>query len=233
MKRLGVLWEIKLATAQGPAMNTNVSSVPVVFDGDTAMKSATSVIGPVRSSARVVVMLVPPGSAYIIGTIDRNDRNYRTPSFAYKTAIESLANNITPQNDNELFTTLVPNTFHKLEMQLFIVGNSTGQFRLRFTQPSGCRSDFHAAGIHTSVVLGAGTSGIIELFPSFNNTGVTTSDMIVNNSTNLLTINVNGMIRTGANGGTLQLQWAQSVSNATNTSVNAGSWMLTTPVAAR
>lgn len=230
-RRLGLLWEIKIATVQGQALNTNVTVIPVIFDGDTQVKAVTSAGGPIRRGARVLVMMVPPNNAYIIGTISANDINYKVPSFAFKTVLQSRTSNATPGNDNELFTTLLPNTFHKLEMQVFYVGNDVGDFRWRFTKPTGSLMSVHAIGIHPTVVLGAGTAGITEFFPTFNQSGTTLADNLVGASTSIMCININGIVRTGASGGTLQFQWSQSVSNGTATTVRETSWMLTTPIA--
>lgn len=66
-KALGLTWTVRPATVQENSSLTS-SSVTVVMDGDTVSLSVVSLVGPLLADQRVMVMLVPPGGMYIIGS---------------------------------------------------------------------------------------------------------------------------------------------------------------------
>lgn len=64
--RLGIVWKLRPATVSGGSDPTAIS---LTMDGDQALISAYSLIGPVAPGARVMCVLVPPSGVYIVGTI--------------------------------------------------------------------------------------------------------------------------------------------------------------------
>ena len=71
--RYGLTWRRVSGTA---AAGSNPLTTSVLIDGDTNQIQATSLIGPVGSDARVMVDLVPPSGAYIIGTMGQLGYRY-------------------------------------------------------------------------------------------------------------------------------------------------------------
>ena len=71
--RYGLTWRRVPGTA---AAGSNPLSTSVLIDGDTNQIQATSLIGPVGSNTRVMVDLVPPAGAYIIGAFGQSAYRY-------------------------------------------------------------------------------------------------------------------------------------------------------------
>lgn len=79
--RYGLTWRRVPGTT---ASSSNPLTTSVLIDGDTNLIQATSLIGPVGSEARVMVDLIPPSGAYIIGTVGQT--SYRYMESLYYTA---------------------------------------------------------------------------------------------------------------------------------------------------
>lgn len=60
--RLGISWQMRLATVTVPGQRPLV-----IFDGDTAMVPALSLVGSLRQDQRVMVTSVPPGLNVVMG----------------------------------------------------------------------------------------------------------------------------------------------------------------------
>lgn len=136
-----------------------------------------------------------------------------TSIIAHKTADQSLASNITFQNDNTLFASVAANAKYRFELYALVrASNATnGGLKTQFTGPSGydiSDATFRSSGTN------AGT-------PTNANGSVTGLSLAVNNAL----FEVNGLLVTGANAGTFQFQWAQSGSSANATIVAAGSFL--------
>jgi hypothetical protein len=150
-----------------------------------------------------------------------------------KQVAESVTSSTALQDDNELFVALAANTTYKLDLALLVTETTgtTADIKLAWTQPAGCRIDAAAVGAHVSW---NGTSGAVEVeFGSWQGeTGSPTT------AKNFGTINagisfgyhVRGTVVTGANAGTLRLQWAQVASVAEAVTVQAGSSLILTPI---
>ena len=70
---LGLVWSMRKATV---ANGSNPAAVTAVMDGDSAAVSMVSTIGPLSSSTRVWVMVVPSGGNYISSVIGGAASNY-------------------------------------------------------------------------------------------------------------------------------------------------------------
>lgn len=64
--RLGLVWKLRPATVSGGADPTAIS---VTMDGEEALITAYSLVGPLVAGARVMCMLVPPSGVYVVGTV--------------------------------------------------------------------------------------------------------------------------------------------------------------------
>jgi hypothetical protein len=64
-RRLGLTWRLLPGSVLGTV--SNINNVAVTLDGDTVQTRAQSLIGQVNDGDRVMVMVVPPSSTYIVG----------------------------------------------------------------------------------------------------------------------------------------------------------------------
>lgn len=149
------------------------------------------------------------------------------PVFARKTGDESIASTTTLQNDDALFCAVAANKVYTVEVCAFYVGNETGDIKFAFTFPTGATVHFFGligwdsdTGFNTG-----GTHGTVEFLAQQNQTSSPTGAVTGTASTTTLGALLKGLIVVGSTAGTLQLQWAQRVSNATSTVVKAGSYM--------
>lgn len=131
-----------------------------------------------------------------------------------KTANETLANNATLQNDDELQFSIGAN--ETWAFRFVVQGNSSAQadFKFAVTAPSGATCTVGAVdgegavavgnlgcGVSTGTIAGTGTDEVYEIMGSVTN---------------------------GSTVGNVTLQWAQDASNAANTTVYAGSYVVAT-----
>ena len=150
--------------------------------------------------------------------------------FAYRTSTESLASSTTLQNDDELFLPVRKVAeVYRLTMQLFVIGNETGDFKFAFTKPSGWTLHYGAIAGHPTDTgfSGGGTNGNVEFWSRPSQTATSTSSLSVTASTTDTHLIVEGIMVAGASAvdGNLQLQWAQNTSNGTAVQVKTGSWL--------
>jgi len=131
--------------------------------------------------------------------------------FALKLTDESLTSSTTLQNDDTLLFPVEASATYEFTATVVYVGNTTGDFKLAFTFPSGA----------TLYWVGKGTPiGLDNSFGAASGTSLAYSGETTNQS-----IVVQAVLTTGSTAGTLQLQWAQNTSNATATVVKTGSFI--------
>lgn len=138
------------------------------------------------------------------------------PIFARKTVDETVTNattGTTLQNDDELFVSVAASTVYRFECNLGISTPTTTDFKCLFTFP---------AGLTMKYTLVCTTAGAAALFPF--NLDQTTTVTIEGNAAVQGAV-FTGIIIVGATAGTLQLQWAQGTATASNTTVQAGSYL--------
>lgn len=66
-KSLGLVWTRRLATVVDGT--TDPSNTTILFDADTVITSAASMIGPLPTGTRVYVDMVPPAANFIVGLV--------------------------------------------------------------------------------------------------------------------------------------------------------------------
>lgn len=112
------------------------------------------------------------------------------------------------------------NTTYTFEVRLKVIGNTTANAKFTFTGPAA----------PTAVIFG-GISGITPT--ATNNTAENTFGNAVKlnlagtNNTEMWLV-IGGIVRNGANAGTVQTQYAQLTSDATNLTIRAESFLLAT-----
>lgn len=138
------------------------------------------------------------------------------PLAAYKTGDETLNADATLQNDNELFVSVEANAVYLIEMDFVYSSGATPDIKTTFTGPTGM------SGSLTAWTTAAATTVSVSLSP--------TSTLVFDGTGANAWARLTGYITTSSTAGTLQFQWAQNVSNASNTIVRQGSYLNLTRV---
>lgn len=120
--RLGLKWSLRPASVSGGA---NVTAISLVLDGDGTLVNAYSLIGPLSSAARVMVMVVPPSGLYVIGYVGEqsivNSQVFRyvpaSPQSATGTTLTTLV--------GASFTFTKRASYSSLQLRLSTAGRAT------------------------------------------------------------------------------------------------------------
>lgn len=149
-------------------------------------------------------------------TADFNARHL----FVEKTADESLPNNATPQNDNQLFLPVAANTKYTLSGLIIYNTNITADFRMVFPTIPGAvmRWEGLALGTENTTADTFGVKTFVSTLGAQATYGGSSAGLD-------LGVMISGRLRTGGTAGTLQLQWAQVTAHASDTFVRADSWL--------
>ncbi|MEU8270822.1 hypothetical protein AB0B89_27150 [Sphaerisporangium sp. NPDC049002] len=160
--------------------------------------------------------LVYTGSAWVP---EGSQRRQKT-----KSADETVNNSTAVQDDDHLFLSVDANTNYLVEALIVYNSNSTADFQMGWSGPSGATFTWASGGMDTTV---SGSLGSIDLksrdiATTADSGGWNFSDLIVRPA---------GRLAVGATAGTFRFRWAQNTANASNTIVRSGSvLMLTTLV---
>lgn len=160
-----------------------------------------------------------PNAATTSGALIRADgTNFvaaSPPSIKRKAADTSRNSTTTVTDDPDLLFAVAANEVWDFEAHLFVISaDATPDFKFTCTGPSGSTVTYAGirqddSGNATSIAATAG--------------GTTTLVNMGSSQLNIITIS--GTCTNGATPGNLSIQWAQNVSNATNTTLKAGSFM--------
>lgn len=135
------------------------------------------------------------------------------PLWALKTVAESVASSTTLQNDDALFVSVLANTTYKLKCHMIINTVSAASFKLDLTLPAGTTwrpGSFICGSASANLQMGPMNTAAIT---GITGTGVDTI------------VEFEAAIQVAGTAGTVQLRWAQNVSNGTSTVVGVGSWL--------
>ena len=135
---------------------------------------------------------------------------------------ESISNQTLQNDDALLLAVAASSEYRGLLSAYYTGGNAAGDIQFAFTFPAGATCHFGGAGLHNS--LASGSSADVEMVARLSATSGTTN-IPYGASTSANTAIIPILLTTGANAGTLQLQWAQQATNATATVLKAGSYM--------
>ena len=141
------------------------------------------------------------------------------PITARKTANETLNAVAVAQNDDELFVSVDASCVYRLETRLSFVSGITPDLKINWTYPVG------------TTIRWAGTDDDLAGAVRITGNLIETAIPAIGGSGTDLTAFYTGVVITGVNAGTLQLQWAQNTSNASNTIIYAGSYLSLTRIA--
>ncbi|MFD9225374.1 hypothetical protein ACFWDI_36440 [Streptomyces sp. NPDC060064] len=141
----------------------------------------------------------------------------------HKTADESVTSSATLQNDNHLLVSVLANAEYEIVLRMCANGSASGDIKLAWTVPAGSTSQRFCRGPDTS---SAGSSAATTVRSNGLTDGHATAiNYGVFSTSQQSFIEEILYISTGGTAGTVQLQWAQNVIDATATTVEAGSYM--------
>ena len=148
-----------------------------------------------------------------------------------KTADETVNSSTTLQDDNHLVLPVAASAVYTFEIDLYTTESTdfVGDIKVSFTCPTGATFDMHGIGAHTTD-LTTGTSANGEWIGKLATTSAG-ANLTFGVGTGLTGIRVHGRLVMSSTAGNFQLQWAQNASDASGTTVKAGSFMTMTRVA--
>ncbi|WP_030344752.1 hypothetical protein [Streptomyces sp. NRRL S-1022] len=152
--------------------------------------------------------------------------------YVVKTADETVTSSATLQNDDHLVLPVVANAVYTFALDLYMIdaADFVGDFKMSFTCPTGATFDMHGSGAHTTD-LTAGTSANGEWIGKLATTSAGANLSFGCGNTSVTAARVYGRLVVSGTAGTFQLQWAQNASDASGTTLKAGSYMTMTRIA--
>lgn len=140
------------------------------------------------------------------------------PRVKYKTANEAVTSSTTFQDDNDFFFSVEANSLYWVELWLSMTGSASGDFKMQWTVPAS------TTGIRWRSTLVTGATADTEDKAQMDTiAGGSSASGILGSGSSYL--NENLSVDTAGTSGTAQMQWAQNGSNATPTTILAGSVM--------
>jgi hypothetical protein len=133
-----------------------------------------------------------------------------------KKTTQSVSANTTLQNDNELFFPMAPNTTYQFQLVALVSTPANADFKFGFNGPSSPTS-MSVNHVHKADGF-SGDSGKT----AYETTGVAGLHTGVTEGVTLMW----GVITNGSTPGNFQFTWAQNTSQAANTSVLRGSYII-------
>lgn len=186
--------------------NANVrDQVITPFASESARDSA--ITSPIEGMSTYI------GSDTTMWLHDSLWKPYAGPPTVYKTGPEAINNSSTLQEDNDLLVAVAANARYRGEIWISFTSAALAGFKLDFTAPAGATME--ASGF---LVVVSGTT----TFAATSTLGAVGG--IVSNGSAAPYLGKFTLV-TGANAGVLQLRWAQNAAHASNTTVNAGSYL--------
>jgi hypothetical protein len=137
-------------------------------------------------------------------------------NFARKTSNESVTSSTTNQADDQLFVPVQANAVYVVLCVLAYTGATAGDLKVLFRVPSG--GGFQGMG--TTLVVGAASQQDIQSMPY----GVA-SEVWGCLGAGTSYGKVDGLLTTAGTAGDFAIDWAQNTSNATPTTIQAGSFL--------
>ncbi|HVE27783.1 MAG TPA: hypothetical protein VNC22_20395 [Sporichthya sp.] len=163
---------------------------------------------------------VPSAGAKLRASVFQSLMAERMPLIARKTTNETVNNSSTLQNDDEIFLAVEASCVYHFELRISSDSGTTPDLKLGFTYPTG--TTIRWSGVD------ADTAGAVRITGGLTETSV---PAVVGGTPSVFASYYSGVVITGVNAGTLQLQWAQNSANLSNSIVQAGSYLLLQRVA--
>lgn len=147
--------------------------------------------------------------------LDADELNAVLERMIRKTLDETVNNSNAYQDDDELVISVAADSLYRAHLHVVYSSGTTPDFKITGTVPSGAtapRWTWHSASA-TPAQTAALTTGVI-----LDGTGADAP------------LDAYGLVDTGGTSGVLQIRWAQSTANASNTIVRADSFLSLTKV---
>jgi hypothetical protein len=135
-----------------------------------------------------------------------------------KTADTSRASTTTFSSDPHLVVPVLANTVYSVDVQGVYFANAAGQLKLQATFPAGATFEAGTWGYDPGTDEWAAATTLAGASPFLFVTG------LVGGAANI-PFRLTGSLHVGATAGSLDIQWAQTTSNASATILRKGSWM--------
>jgi hypothetical protein len=144
----------------------------------------------------------------------------RWGGFARKAADEAVTASATLQDDDDLVLPLEANASYAFDAFFIYDGATGGDLKVAFTVPAGATLAWSGYGQSTGATIASGVINTFALTSSGSAAGVGAIG-----AGQKLTVRPQGIVRTGATAGNLQVQWAQNASDPTATTMFTDSWL--------
>ncbi len=135
------------------------------------------------------------------------------PNAARKTANETVNGSNTPQNDDDLFALVAASTFYDFRARLVFTSGTTPDFRYTLSVPSGATWSLNAMVFARS--LAAPSVMVDTRTATSGNLGADGLGTTLSSQGQI--IELFGWVQTSVTAGTVQLQWSQNTTNASDT----------------
>lgn len=143
------------------------------------------------------------------------------PVYARKQADETVNGSAVLQNDDDLAWPVAANAVYEFELHMLASSGTTPDLKTAFSFPTGMTGTLYGIGPDSAGTPPAVTfdAGALSATLNWNGTGANSHYMLW------------GILTVASTAGTLQLQWSQVTSNASNTIMRAGSYGKVTRIA--
>ncbi|MFJ8163808.1 hypothetical protein ACIRBY_23175 [Streptomyces sp. NPDC096136] len=152
------------------------------------------------------------------------------PAPVVKPADELRTSTTTNSGDAHLLVPAAANATYLVTGMLLYSARTDTDIKIGWTGPAGSSMDWIAHSQSQDGTGGIAAAGVVVDKQSIGATSFPLGGFGAENTT-IMTAPLWGRLVTSATAGTLQLNWAQRVTNATSSIMRAGSWILLTRVA--
>lgn len=155
-----------------------------------------------------------------------DDLNKLVPLRAFKPSDVAIANSAALTADADLVLTVSANAEYEITVHAIYTAGGTGLFQVGFSGPAAATFDWVALGLANSVTASDSGSytALARAIGDSKNLGAAGAGTPV-------VARIQGRLVTSSTAGAFTFKWAQAVSNATGTTVKAGSYMRAVQIA--
>lgn len=199
------------------AVSAVEASDPLTLAGDVTIDGAKSlavdVIDEKDTDAGVTIETVVIKDGLVDG-VDVSAISGGGPTFAVKTADETVASSTTLQDDDHLSLAVGTNEVWAVEFYLSTLCFGSVGFRYAFTGPAGMTGRMNSVAYDDGQVVSVQSSTNL------------TSALLHTTVSNMDRVRVTLLLRTAGTAGTLQFKWAQETSGVGDCTIFADSYMI-------
>jgi len=152
------------------------------------------------------------------------NRYFMQQAHALKTADDTITSSTTLVDDDQLFLSVQAGTDYWVQAMIIYNASAAADLKCTFSGPSGSTFDWVSDSLPSTIAAGSGAVDVISR--SLQGLGSTPSPGGAEQpaGTRVDAVSVpKGLLRVGANSGTLRFRWAQLASGSPGTIVRAGS----------